>query len=122
MSKSKAKGTLFERQVVEYLQANGFPQAERRALAGSNDRGDVSGIDGWVLEVKNHARMELAEWMDEAWREAANAGSSAPGHTVDAAVIHKRRMTSTAGSYVTIPLWLFTLLLRDRGDSTHLCR
>ncbi len=57
MSKSKQKGTAAETAVVKYLKANGFPKAERRALQGSLDKGDISGIDDVVLEVKDHKKM-----------------------------------------------------------------
>ncbi len=42
MSKSKQKGTAAETAVVKYLKANGFPKAERRALQGNLDKGDIS--------------------------------------------------------------------------------
>lgn len=75
MSKSKAKGTAFERRVVEYLVIQGFPYAERRALEGTNDRGDISGIPGVVIECKNTKRLELAVWQDETLAEQKNANA-----------------------------------------------
>ncbi|KUJ65599.1 hypothetical protein ACZ90_45945, partial [Streptomyces albus subsp. albus] len=76
MSASKKKGTSAESAVVAYLRSRGFIQAERRALNGSQDRGDVAGIPGTVLEVKNCARTELASWVDEAEIERVNDGAS----------------------------------------------
>lgn len=35
MSVQRAKGTRFESEIVEYLKANGFPYAERRAMRGN---------------------------------------------------------------------------------------
>jgi len=98
VNRSKAKGSLFERQVVEYLQANGFPHAERRVTQGSQDRGDVAGVNHWVLEIKNHARMELADWVDQSIAEAINAGGQY------SAVVHKRRGRPAGGAYVTMTL------------------
>ena len=43
MSKAKQKGTLAESALVKFLQSAGFPNAERRALAGINDLGDITG-------------------------------------------------------------------------------
>lgn len=72
MSKSKAKGTTAEREVVRYLQ-QWWPAAERRALSGNKDKGDVAGIPGTVIEVKAAARLELATWRRETWTEMENA-------------------------------------------------
>lgn len=72
MSRSKDKGTAAESDVIEYLRGMGFPAVERRALSGTQDRGDVAGIPGVTIEVKNCARVELAAWVDEAGRERLN--------------------------------------------------
>lgn len=73
-TKSKAKGTTAEREVVRYLQ-NWWSAAERRALSGNKDKGDVAGIPGVVIEVKAAARLELAAWRRETWTEMQNAGA-----------------------------------------------
>jgi hypothetical protein len=104
---SKRKGTQFETDVVRYLVDHGFPFAERRALRGTMDAGDVAGVVGWVLELKNCRALDLGPWMSEAHQEAANDGASR------FAVIHKRRQHSTAEAFVTIPLRLFAELLSD---------
>jgi Holliday junction resolvase len=75
VSASKAKGTAAETAVVRFLQANGYPHAERRALAGAKDRGDIAGIPGVVVEVKAARRFELAAWMDETLVEAMTVGA-----------------------------------------------
>ena len=85
MNKPKQKGTAAETAVVAYLREHGFPTAERRALAGSGDKGDVSGVVGCVIEIKSCARTELAAWIEEARKEAAAA------HAPVWAVWHKRR-------------------------------
>ena len=51
MSRSKAKGTAAETAVVRFLRAVGFTQAERRTLGGTQDRGDIAGVPGVVIEV-----------------------------------------------------------------------
>ena len=61
MSAAKRKGPAFEGQVVSYLREHGFPQAERRVMGGSRDRGDVAGVPGWVLELKATRALDLAE-------------------------------------------------------------
>jgi len=63
------KGPLAEALVVRCLQEHGWPYAERRVMGGTRDRGDVAGIPGLIIEVKNEQRQSLAEWVDEAQRE-----------------------------------------------------
>jgi hypothetical protein len=109
---SKRKGTSFEVAVVDFLQAHGFPYAERRAQRGVNDAGDVAGVVGWTLEVKNCRTLELGPWMNEAHTEAANDGTSR------FAVIHKRRQHGTAEAFVSMPLRLFAELLADGSPIT----
>lgn len=108
MSASKQRGTAAETAVVRYLQSNGFPYAERRALAGINDKGDVSGMPGCVLEVKNCKRTELAGWVDELDQEMKNAGAYI------GAVVHKRRGTTDPGRwFATLPFSVLVDLLRE---------
>ena len=90
MSKSKAKGTAFER-----LVADGFAAAlhddriDRAPLRGDGDRGDIAGLKSpfgrIVVEVKNVARLDLSGWVDEAEVERGNADAIA------GLVLHKRR-------------------------------
>jgi len=103
---SKARGTAFETALVGWLQANGHPYAERRTLSGHNDRGDVAGIPGVVIEAKNCKTIQLAAWVDELAVEMGNAG-------VDiGAVVIRRRGTSDVGrSYAVMPLDVFNRLL-----------
>lgn len=81
-NKSKAKGTKAETKVVKYLTAFGL-HAERQALHGSQDLGDikVTGPNGnsFIIEVKagqqtaNPNRSQLTEWLRQAEIEAHNA-------------------------------------------------
>jgi len=83
VTRSKDIGTETETAVVRYLQLNGFPYAERRALHGGKDLGDITGTPGIVWEVKGGKAAENAgdglieKWLDEAKVEAANAGVDA---------------------------------------------
>jgi hypothetical protein len=72
MSKSKQKGTLAETAVAEYLKQT-FPKVERRALAGVNDKGDISNVPFSVVEVKNQRSYKIHEWMKETELERSNA-------------------------------------------------
>ncbi len=109
MSANKQKGTSFETAGVVYMRdEHGLP-VERRALRGNRDCGDISGLPGWILEFKNCVRMCLAEWMDEAHKEAANDG--APFY----AVVHKRRGKNVSQAYVTMPLEIWAQWYREIG-------
>lgn len=107
MSRSRAKGTAAETQVIAYLQSMGFVHAERRALNGAKDRGDVAGIPSTVIEIKNTVRPELAEWLKEATRERDN------DHALWGVVWHKRRGKQFPGQwYVTTTGEDFVTLLK----------
>ena len=79
--RSKDIGTSGESAVVRFLRKNGFPHAERRALTGSLDQGDITGCLGLVWEVKagNAARTasdaQILEWLKETEAERKNAGA-----------------------------------------------
>jgi hypothetical protein len=110
VSRSKQKGTAWESAIVGYLADHGFPNVERRALRGTQDRGDIAGIPGWVLEAKNHATTSLGVWMDEAIAEQANDGADY------AAVWHHRRGKASPGDgFVTMTGAAWVRLVRQAG-------
>lgn len=111
VNRAKAKGSAFERDVVAFLNAHGFPHAERRALRGINDAGDIAGVIGWCLELKNHREMDLGTWATEAQKESIAARC----HRW--AVVHKRRGKGVRDAYVTLPLWLFASMVGIGGES-----
>ena len=104
---SKRKGTQFETDVVRYLADHGFPFAERRALCGTSDKGDVSGIPGVVLEAKAEKSIDLAGYMDEVKVETANAHAS-----IGVAVV-KRRNRPVGVAYVVMTLEQFAAMISD---------
>jgi len=73
MSRSKAKGTAAETAVVQALRSLGFPYAERRALAGALDLGDITGCPGICFEVKDARTWKAGEWLRETETERVNA-------------------------------------------------
>ncbi|TDD45414.1 hypothetical protein E1286_24155 [Nonomuraea terrae] len=106
MSRNKDKGSAAERAIVDYLRRVGFIHAERRLAGATKDRGDIAGIPGVVIEVKNQATLKLAEWLEEAHLERHNDNAQI------AAVWHKRRMKgSPAEWYVTMDGTTFAYLL-----------
>jgi len=110
MSKSKQKGTAAETAVVNWLVGRGRKHVERRSLNGSNDRGDIAGIPGVVLEIKNHARMELSQWLSELEVEMLNDKADT------GVVIHKKKGTTDVGKwYATMPVEVWYKLLGEAG-------
>jgi Holliday junction resolvase len=84
MSRAKRIGTAAETAVVAYLREHGWPKAERRGLAGANDRGDIiGGPEGWALEVKASRTPAYQQWLREAEAERVNAAE------LYGAVVHK---------------------------------
>jgi hypothetical protein len=110
VSKSKQKGTAAETAVVNYLKSRGRAHIERRSLNGSNDRGDIAGIPGVVIEVKNHARMELSQWLSELEVEIGNDNANT------GVVIHKKKGTTNVGEwYATMPVSVWFDLIEEAG-------
>jgi hypothetical protein len=97
VNKSKTKGTKFESEVCAYLRARGL-EVERRALTGTQDRGDIAGIPGWVIECKNQNTSNWAEWMDETERERRNA------RTDFGLLVVRRRLKIIEQAYAVLPL------------------
>jgi len=77
MSKNKAKGTAAETALVNWLKENGYENAERRALSGKADRGDIAGVSNRVIEVKSGSRLEIPAWLKETEAERINDGALA---------------------------------------------
>jgi len=109
-SAAKQKGSKAELDVVKYLKENGWKYADRRLAGSSLDKGDISGINGVVFEVKNQAKMDLAGWTGELVDEIRNANAEV------GAVVHKRRGKINVGDwYATMPAYLFIMLLKRAG-------
>lgn len=77
-NRPKQIGTRGETAVTNALRANGYPGAERRALAGALDLGDINVCPGVIAEVKwgKHAKTasmkQIDDWLDETERERRN--------------------------------------------------
>ena len=93
---SKQRGTAAETAVVAWLRLNGYPHAERRALAGQADKGDIAGLPGTVVEVKSCKAHDLAGWCGELEAEIRNAGA------LTGVVIAKRRGTTNVDEWYAL--------------------
>ena len=98
VNKPKVIGTRWETDVVRYLREHGYKEAERRALAGGVDMGDIVNAGPFVWECKATKSIDLAGGLDETKAETINA---------DAAfgfLIVKRRRKSTGEAYAVMTL------------------
>lgn len=75
MSANRRKGTAAESALVGFLRTVGWPHAERRALAGAKDKGDVTGCIGLVFEQKAANRIDIPAWLRETEAERINAAA-----------------------------------------------
>lgn len=77
-NKPKNIGTACESAVVREFIKAGWPDCERRALSGSQDRGDIAGVPGIVIEVKgghaaeNASDAQVIAWLEETETERRN--------------------------------------------------
>lgn len=110
MSAARDRGTRWETLIVEYLRESGALHAERRALQGALDRGDIAGIPGVVIEAKNAKAITLGPWLNEALAEKANDHA-------DVGVVwhHRRGKGSPRDAYVTMTGSDFVWLLKVAG-------
>lgn len=115
---SKNKGTLAETAIVRYLRDNGFAGAERRALHGAFDLGDVTGIGPLVIESKAYksgaSDGQVAKWLAETELERQNAGA-------DYGLLVMKRVgiaSHRAGEWwAVLPAWQFVSLIGKPGSA-----
>lgn len=110
------KGYAGEAPVLRYLKLRGFYRAYRTRAQGTNDKGDIGGIDGVALEIKNHGVYKFAEWMREIHREKINARA-----TTSALIVKPRGVGgSMVGDWwVLTSLEEYTDLLKRAGYGPH---
>lgn len=105
-SSEKRKGNAAERAVVDYLRRQGFTQARRIQSGTRHDVGDIDGVPGFAIEVKNHARLDLAGWVNQLVAEMDAKGVE------NGVVIAKKRGTTDPGEWYAItPLRLWAKML-----------
>ena len=110
---AKAKGSQAERAVVAWLKANGYKYADRRLAGASLDKGDISGVPGVTIEIKNHAKLDLAGWVAELEIEMKNDDAWT------GTVIHKKKGKGDVGEwYATMPAKIWLALLKKADGQT----
>lgn len=110
----KAKGSGAERAVVAWLK-QWFPYVDRRLAGATLDKGDVSGIPGVTIEIKNHDKMNLSGWLKELEIEMEN------DKAWTGVVIHKKKGKTDVGQwYASMPAQVWVDLLRLAIDKKGL--
>ena len=109
-SPQKATGSRAELAVARYMQEAGWPYAERSRAGWTDDRGDIDGAPGIVVEVKDHKKFALSEWMGELEVEVANA------RAITGVLVVKRRLhTDPADWYAVTRFGDWCHLAKDAG-------
>ena len=120
VNKPKQLGTAAETAVTRHARTAGFPLAERRALAGGADLGDILLCPGVIVEVKAGKAAEQASdarigaWLDETERERRNANADV------AVLVTKRAGVGHTNAGRWWAHWRLTDLARLRGYPTTL--
>jgi hypothetical protein len=103
----KRAGDRFERDVVAYLLTHGYPYVERAYGAGRpDDRGDLDGLPGWVIQCKAEKILDPAGALRAAERQC-------PDHLHHPAAILKRRNYPTGQAYVVMTLETFAAIASE---------
>ena len=116
-NKPKAIGTATETAAVRALWRLGFPGAERRALRGRSDAGDILVCPGIIAEVKGGERarnatdLQIASWLDETEKERLNAGAA-----YGLLIVQRRGIGAANADRWWVVVWVATLLELHRQD------
>jgi hypothetical protein len=125
MSAARAKGNAFENALLPLLKQH-YPVVQRIGLpgtrAGSNGMGDYKLFpeERFVLEAKNHARLDLASWHKQVSQDAQTAAVTWERDKVAAVVVHKRHgTTKPEEQWVTLSLGDFLWLVNDAPNADN---
>ena len=115
-SPQKRKGSAAELAVAKWLRKLGWIHAERSRAGWTDDRGDIDGMPGVCIEVKNEKKIDLPGYLRELEVEIANA------QAWTGTVIVKRRGSMNVDNwYAVMPakIWgeLMVMLDQPNGNS-----
>jgi hypothetical protein len=106
---SRTKGLQAERDLANYLKANGLTEARRSVVTGSStlaDAGDIAGVPGFAIQVKNLARRLEGKLLADTWHAACRQAlsmSEQTGRHCSAMIVEKRTGSADVGRW-----WLHT--------------
>jgi len=113
-SPQKRKGSAAELAVAKWLRKLGWIHAERSRAGWTDDRGDIDGMPGVCIEVKNEKRIDLPGYLRELEVEIANA------QAWTGTVIVKRRGSMNVDDwYAVMPakIWGELMVMLDQPNA-----
>jgi hypothetical protein len=110
-SPQKRKGSAAELAVAKWLRKLGWIHAERSRAGWTDDRGDIDGLPGIVIEVKNCKTISIPEWLRELEVEMENAKA-----WTGTVIIKRRGSTNVDDWYAVMPakVWGELMLMLDQ--------
>ena len=112
-SPQKRKGSAAELAVAKWLRKLGWIHAERSRAGWQDDRGDIDGMPGVCIEVKNEKRIDLPGYLRELEVEIAN--SQAWTGTV---IVKRRGSMNVDDWYAVMPakIWGELMVMLDQPN------
>ena len=113
-SPQKRKGSSADLAVAKWLNKLGWTQAERSRAGWTDDRGDIDGMPGVCIEVKNEKRIDLPGYLRELDVEMTNAKA-----WTGAVIVKRRGSTDVNDWYAVMPasVWAQLLLELDQPNN-----
>lgn len=110
-SSQKRKGSAAELAVAKWLRKLGWVHAERSRAGWTDDRGDIDGMPGVCIEVKNEKRIDLPGYLRELEVEMKNAMA-----WTGTVIVKRRGSTNVDDWYAVMPakVWGELMLMLDR--------
>jgi hypothetical protein len=102
--------------VVSYLQRTYWPYAERRALSGGQDKGDITGTPGLAWEVKAAKTLCVPAWLRETEAERVNAKADYATLVIKPQGVGRERV---AAFYALMDREQFVEVLLHAGKAPH---
>ena len=107
-SPQKRKGSSAELAVAKWLNKLGWTQAERSRAGWTDDRGDIDGMPGVCIEVKNEKRIDLPGYLRELAVEMENAKA-----WTGSVIVKRRGSTDVNDWYAVLPALVWAQLLLE---------
>jgi hypothetical protein len=97
-SPQKRKGSAAELAVAKWLRKLGWIHAERSRAGWTDDRGDIDGMPGVCIEVKNEKKIDIPGYLRELEVEMENAKA-----WTGTVIIKRRGSTNVDDWYAVMP-------------------
>ena len=105
-SPQKRKGSAAELSVAKWLREWGWLNAERSRAGWQDDRGDIEGVPGVCIEVKNQKQFDIPGWLEELRVEMENADA-----WTGTLIVKRRGSPDVDDWYAIMPAWIWASLL-----------